>query len=74
MIAWLSSAFAAILNAIVAAFTFLESIVVGIIQLIVMLPNAISLLSYSITMIPPVLMVFATAFVSVSVVYLIIGR
>ena len=74
MIAWLSSVLNAVINAIVAAFTFLESIVVGIVQLIVMLPNAISLLAYGITMIPPVLMVFATAFISVSVVYLIIGR
>lgn len=72
--AWLSSVFNAIVAAITAGIQFLGSLLVGIAQLFVMLPNAISLLSYSITMIPPVLVVFATAFISVSVVYLIIGR
>lgn len=74
MVSWLAAVWNAIVSAIVAAIQFLGSLLVGIAQLFVMLPNAISLLSYSITMIPPVLVVFATAFVSVSVVYLIIGR
>lgn len=74
MVSWLAAVWNAIVSAIVATIQFLGSLLVGIAQLFVMLPNAISLLSYSITMIPPVLVVFATAFVSVSVVYLIIGR
>lgn len=74
MLTWLASVWNAVVSAIVAALSFLGSFIQGIWQLFVMLPNAISLLSYAITMIPPVLMVFATAFVSVSIVYLIIGR
>lgn len=64
----------AIVNFFIAVGTLIVNFISGVFQMLQMLPSAISLLSYSVSMIPPVLVVFATAFISVSVVYLIIGR
>lgn len=48
--------------------------VTGVVQMIQLIPSALSMLSYSVLSLPPLLTVFATAFISVSVVYLVIGR
>lgn len=69
---------AAFLESILNVLTMLIAVVVnfvkGVLQLISLIPSALSMLSYSLMALPPVLVVFATAFISVSVVYLVIGR
>lgn len=63
-----------ILSVMGAAVAFLVNLIKGFIQLIEMIPAALSMVSFAITSMPPVLAVFMTAFISVSVVYLVIGR
>lgn len=46
----------------------------GVGQLLQMLPGAMSMVTYGIATMPTVLVAFATALISISVVYLIIGR
>lgn len=46
----------------------------GLFQMITIIPKAATLLTYSIAQLPPMLLVFATAFITVSVVYLVIDR
>ena len=46
----------------------------GIYQMIVIVPKAVTMLTYSVAQLPPVLLVYATAFITVSVVYLVIDR
>lgn len=50
------------------------NLLMGITELVQMIPQALTFLAYGITSLPPVLTVFATAFISISVVYLVIGR
>lgn len=64
----------AIVSVLKAVVILVVNFVTGIFQMLDMLPSAVTLLSYGISMMPPVLTVLATAFISVSVVYLIIGR
>ena len=52
----------------------LWSFVRGIFQLISMLPSAVTMLTNSIATMPVVLTAFATGIVSISIVYLIVGR
>lgn len=52
----------------------LGNFLLGVAQLVSMIPQALSFLAYGIASLPPVLTVFATAFISISVVYLVIGR
>lgn len=70
----MSSIIQAIAAVLVAAVKLIANFFAGLGQMFFMLPDALTLLSYSISMLPPVLVVMATAFISVSVVYLIIGR
>lgn len=63
-----------ILSVFVMVINLVISFVQGIAQMIVMIPQALGMLTYSVSSLPPVLVVFATAFISVSVVYLVIGR
>lgn len=70
----IGNVFTAILSVLKAAVILVINFVTGIFQMLDMLPNAVTLLTYGINMMPPVLTVLATAFISVSVVYLIIGR
>lgn len=72
--AGLLSFFEMIWSAIQSGITILANFVSGIVQLIWMIPKALSFLLYSISQMPPVMTAFAVAFVSVSVVYLVIGR
>lgn len=54
--------------------SFTANLVTGVLQLVKMIPEALTLTSTAIGALPPVIAVFATAMVSVSVVYLVIGR
>ena len=46
----------------------------GIFYMLRMIPNALTMLNYSVGFMPTVLVSFALALISVSVVYMIIGR
>lgn len=70
----LLSFFEMIWQAIQSGIAILTNLISGIVQLIWMIPKALSFLLYSISQMPPVMTAFAVAFVSVSVVYLVIGR
>lgn len=50
------------------------SFLAGLVQLVSLIPQALQMLTYSIASLPPVFTVYAVAFVSVSVVYLVINR
>lgn len=67
-----------ILNQIGTVIVSLVQIVInfltGIFQMITIVPKALTMLTYSIAQLPPMLLVFATAFISISVVYLVIDR
>lgn len=57
-----------------AVIQLLLNFIDGIAQLISMIPGALAMVTSSIASMPMVLIAFATGLISVSVVYLIIGR
>lgn len=59
------------INAIIAV---LYNLVHGLIQMVIMVPNAIRFLTYSVGFTPSVIAVFITAIITVNVVYVFIGR
>lgn len=66
--------FKSILNAITTAFDMLSYLVTGLVQLFVMIPSGFAMLTYSIGFLPTVLLAFASVAITLSIVYLIIGR
>lgn len=50
------------------------NLLTGIFQMITTVPKALTMLTYSVAQLPPMLLVFATAFITISVVYLVIDR
>ena len=67
-----------VLQSIVATFQsildLLGNFISGITQLLTLIPTGLSVLMYSISQMPVVLIGFATALITISVTYLIIGR
>lgn len=59
---------------IYAVVNLLINIVTGTIQMLTIIPNAVTMLTYSVGYMPSVLVGFAVALISVSIVYLILGR
>lgn len=55
-------------------FKIIGSLFVGILQMLANIPEAMQMLAYGIASLPPVLTAYAALFISVSVVYLIVGR
>lgn len=70
----MSSIFQAIGDFLYAVVNLLLNFVGGIIQLLQMLPSALTMVMNSVSTMPSVLVAFAVGLISVSVVYLIIGR
>lgn len=66
--------FETIINFIQAIFAFVTNIISGTVQMLIMIPQAVSFLTYSLGYIPSVIAVVVTALITVNVVYLIIGR
>jgi hypothetical protein len=66
--------FKSILNAITTAFDMLSYLVTGLVQLFAMIPSGFAMLTYSIGFLPTVLLAFASVAITLSIVYLIIGR
>lgn len=71
---YLGQFLSALVDVMAMAITFVVNFITGVIQMISLIPSALSMLAYAISSLPPMLTVFATAFISVSVVYLVIGR
>lgn len=66
--------FETIVNFIQAIFAFVTNIISGTVQMLLMIPQAVSFLTYSLGFMPSVIAVVVTALITVNVVYLIIGR
>lgn len=66
--------FKSILNAVGTLLDLVKYLVTGLVQLFAMIPSAFSMLTYSIGFLPTVLLGFAAVAITLSIVYLIIGR
>lgn len=66
--------FKSILNSITTLFDLIKYLVTGLVQLFAMIPSAFAMLTYSIGFLPTVLLGFAAVAITISIVYLIIGR
>lgn len=66
--------FKSILNAITTLFDMFSYLVTGLVQLFAMIPSGFAMLTYSIGFLPTVLLAFASVAITLSIVYLIIGR
>lgn len=49
-------------------------LVTGLVQLFVLIPQAFAMLTYSIGFLPSVLLAFAAVAITLSIIYLIVGR
>ena len=59
---------------LIAAVQLLFNFIHGVLQLLSMIPGALAMVTQSVAFMPNVLVAFAVGMISVSVVYLIIGR
>lgn len=66
--------FKSILNAFGTLFDLVKYLVTGLFQLFAMIPSAFAMLTYSIGFLPTALLGFAAVALTISIVYLIIGR
>ena len=66
--------FKSILNSITTVFDMLSYLVTGLVQLFAMIPSGFAMLTYSIGFLPSVLLAFASVAITISIVYLIVGR
>lgn len=66
--------FKSILNVITTVFDMLSYLVTGLVQLFAMIPSGFAMLTYSIGFLPTVLLAFASVAITISIIYLIIGR
>lgn len=67
-------AFKAVLDFLGTVLDFIEYLVTGLVQLFVMIPSAFAMLTYSIGYLPTVLLAFAAVAITISIVFLILGR
>lgn len=67
-------AFKAVLNFLGTVLDFIEYLVTGLVQLFAMIPSAFAMLTYSIGYLPTVLLAFAAVAITLSIVFLILGR
>ncbi len=61
-------------DTISALVEFLWTLIKGIIQLISLLPTAANLLTNSIGILPSILVAFATATITISIIFVMVGR
>lgn len=67
-------AFKAVLDFLGTVLDFIEYLVTGLVQLFAMIPSAFAMLTYSIGYLPSVLLAFAAVAITLSIVFLILGR
>ena len=53
---------------------FLWTLIKGLIQLISLIPTAVNMLTNSIGILPSILVAFATATITISVIFILVGR
>ena len=70
----LSSFFSYIKNMIEAVWSFFQSLLNGLITVFTSIPAAVSMVVNAIGYLPSTLIVFATLTITISVVYLVVGR
>lgn len=70
----MNSVFQAIGDFLYAAVNLALNFIGGVIQLLRMIPSALTMVMNSVATMPSVLVAFAVGLISISVVYLIIGR
>lgn len=63
-----------VLNFFGTILDFVEYLVTGLVQLLAMIPSAFAMLTYSIGYLPSVLLAFAAVAITLSIVFLILGR
>lgn len=63
-----------LVNTITSLVEFLWTIVKGLIQLISLIPTAVNMLTSSIGILPSLLVGFATATITISVIFILVGR
>lgn len=71
---WIVNFFKDLWEIICSAFNFLVSIITGTLQLLTMIPNVVSMITQAIGYLPAIVTAFATASLSVLIVYIILGR
>lgn len=71
---WLSELLFSIVDIVKNVFSFLLNVIQGLFNFIKMLPKFISYLTDTVGFLPSFLAVFATATVSIAIIYLILGR
>lgn len=64
---WLADTIASLVN-------FLASLIKGLIQLISLIPSAVNMLTKSIGILPSLLIGFATLTITISVIFILVGR
>lgn len=70
----MTEVFESIITFLKAIIMFVMNLQAGVQQMLVMIPNAVSMLTQSIAYMPSILVAFATGFITLSIAYLIIGR
>lgn len=63
-----------IVDGVIGAFKFLGMLIEGIFDLISMIPDAVEMLVDSVTALPSSIVAFALAGITISVVYIMVGR
>ena len=53
---------------------FVIQLVTGLVQLLLLIPKCVQMLTGSLLFLPPFLLTFATATITVSVIFIIVGR
>lgn len=63
-----------VISTVGAVFSFLWQTINGLLRLIGLLPQAVTMLTSSIGYLPSILAAFATATITISVIFIIVGR
>lgn len=66
--------FQGLIDIITSLINLVISLVKGLIQLISLIPSAVHMLTMSIGVLPSILVGFATATITISVIFIIVGR
>lgn len=63
-----------VVDTVSALIEFLWTLIKGLIQLISLIPTAVNLLTNAIGILPSIMVAFATATITVSVIFILVGR
>lgn len=66
--------FESVINFLGTVADLVKYLITGLAQLFMMIPSAFAMLTYSIGYLPSVLLAFAAVAITISIVYLIVGR